>query len=181
MKFTIIGAYTSPNRAIGYNNSLLWSNKTDMIYFRTTTSECPSGEMNAIIMGRNTFDSLGKKPLPNRVNIVLTTNPRKYSEEMKKYPKLILCSSSLSDVLQMLDEIPYIHHCFVIGGESLYKQAICHPDCERILINEILLSVPPKNVDTWFPEIPTDIYKLIKTEPLSDTVINYQYEPGRPL
>lgn len=175
MKFTIIGAYASSNRAIGYKNRLLWSNRDDMIYFKTTTSDCPSGNMNAIIMGRNTFDSIGKKPLPNRVNIVLTSNPAQYSEQIRKYPELIVCCSTLSEVLKMLDSIPYIYKCFVIGGENLYKQAIHHEDCERILVNEIMIHVPYENIDAWFPEIPTEKYELVQKTKLTDIVTNYEY------
>jgi len=176
MKFTIIGAYASPNRAIGCKNCLPWSNKVDMVYFRTTTSYCPDeGSMNAIIMGRNTFESLGRKPLPNRVNVVLTSSPETYRKESNMYPELIFTNSSLTETLETLDNIPYIHCCFVIGGESLYKQAITHPNCERILVNEIKLLNPILNADTWFPEISTDMYQLIDMRRLSDTVTNYEY------
>ncbi len=178
MKFTIIGAYASHNRAIGYKNRLPWStNKVDMIYFRTTTSYCPDpGSMNAIIMGRNTFESLGRKPLPNRVNIVLTSSPESYRKESNLYPELIFGNSSLTETLEMLDTIPYIHCCYVIGGESLYKQAIIHPNCERLLVNEIKISNQlTDNADAWFPNIPTDNYQLVNMNRLSDTVTNYDY------
>ena len=59
-----------PNGGIGYQNRLPWSNiQGDLPRFKRLTDGHP------VIMGRNTWDSLPKKPLPNRINIVVTTRP----------------------------------------------------------------------------------------------------------
>jgi dihydrofolate reductase len=73
------------NNGIGFNNKIPWRISEDMIYFSKKTSGDYVGvnetiKKNAVIMGRNTWDSLPKKykPLPNRFNIVLTRNPQKF-------------------------------------------------------------------------------------------------------
>jgi dihydrofolate reductase len=71
--FTIIAA-TSPSGGIGINGQLPWRNKTDMKYFRNlTTQRIDETKINAVIMGRKTCESLNYKPLPNRLNICITS------------------------------------------------------------------------------------------------------------
>ena len=74
--FTIITA-TTPQGGIGINGTLPWSNITDMKYFRNITTNClNSTKINAVIMGRKTLESLHYRPLPNRLNICITSyNP----------------------------------------------------------------------------------------------------------
>jgi len=58
----------SKNHAIGKDNKLLWNLPTDMAWFKEKTKGKP------IIMGRKTYESIGSKPLPNRMNVVVTSN-----------------------------------------------------------------------------------------------------------
>ena len=80
MPFNIVLGVHSSNRAIGANGKIPWKCKADMKFFKelTTRTSIP-GKINAVIMGRNTYESIGK-PLPNRLNAVLTTK----NEENKK-------------------------------------------------------------------------------------------------
>ena len=72
--FELIVALT-PNLVIGKDNTIPWYVTEDLQLFKKLTSQ------NIIIMGRKTYESLPKKPLPNRCNIVLTSNPDKYNNE----------------------------------------------------------------------------------------------------
>ena len=72
MKASIVVA-SSLNNCIGHNNTLPWNLPKDLKRFKSITT---SGEQNIVIMGRNTYDSIGK-PLPNRINYVLTKDLKK--------------------------------------------------------------------------------------------------------
>ena len=130
MSFTIIVA-TDVNGGIGLfkddKYSIPWKNSIDMQYFKDTTS-CKLGK-NAVIMGRNTYESLPVKKLPDRTNIVLTSNP-----SLINCPDVI-CESSLDSAL---------NYCasnklkpFVIGGSKLYEEALNDYRLETILWNVI--------------------------------------------
>jgi dihydrofolate reductase len=67
-----------PNLAIGYKNRLPWNCKADLEYFKSVTSEC------AVLMGKNTWESLNGRYLKNRVNYILSTT---LHEELSKIPK----------------------------------------------------------------------------------------------
>jgi dihydrofolate reductase len=64
----------SINWGIGFNNQIPWKLPSDLKMFKKITTS--GSEKNAIIMGRKTFDSIGKKALPNRTNIVISQNTK---------------------------------------------------------------------------------------------------------
>jgi len=72
-RLTLIVAATTKN-GIGKNGALPWRLPGELKYFAKATSTAPTGQVNAVIMGRNTWESIPAKfrPLPNRVNVVLT-------------------------------------------------------------------------------------------------------------
>lgn len=122
------------NWGIGYNGDLLVNIPDDLRHFRQLTS----GSM--VVMGRKTWDSLPKKPLPNRTNIVIsnqgTTSLHKDAMRM-----------SLDDLLLVINDIQY--DVFVIGGGEIYKQLL--PYCDRVYVTKILKDF--ENVDTYFPNL----------------------------
>ncbi|MBO5610996.1 MAG: dihydrofolate reductase [Prevotella sp.] len=124
-------AAVARNRAIGYENKLLYWLPNDLKRFKSLTTG------HTIIMGRRTFESLPKGALPNRRNIVI-------SRSVKELPNCD-CYSSLEEALA---------HCakdedvYIIGGGSIYNQAIEFAD--RLYLTEI--DDTPKNADTYFPE-----------------------------
>ena len=67
----------TPDTGIGYRNSLPWRSKKEMAYFKEKTTGKGN---NAVIMGYNTFRSLGFRPLPNRRNYIMTRDPEKKSQ-----------------------------------------------------------------------------------------------------
>jgi dihydrofolate reductase len=106
MIISVIAAIAK-NRAIGYQNKLIYHIKEDMKRFQTLTMDHP------IIMGRKTFESLPHGPLPGRRNIIVSTTLDVVAgAEVAK---------SLDDALKFLkneDEV------FIIGGASLYEEAV---------------------------------------------------------
>ena len=123
-------AAVAKNRAIGYQNKLIYWLPNDLKRFKQLTTG------HTIIMGRNTFLSLPKGALPNRRNIVL-------SRSRKTFP--------CCDVYPSLEEA--LRHCapdedvYIIGGASVYKQAL--PLAHRLCLTEI--DDTPAQADTFFP------------------------------
>jgi dihydrofolate reductase len=128
------------NRGIGKNNTLPWHCAPDMAYFKLLTTHCAPGTSNAVIMGRNTWESLPSrfKPLPNRTNIVVS----------KKLNSLDTASvaPTFEEALQMASPSA---HIFVIGGQQLYATAINHPECRTLYITKIFNRF---ECDTTFPD-----------------------------
>ena len=112
------------NRVIGEDNKIPWTIPNEMKTFKDLTSG------NTIIMGRKTFESIGK-PLPNRNNIVLSTT-------MAPVDGVTVCRS--------MNDLPK-DHLFVIGGSQIYKQTIP-------LANKMYISYVKKEYkgDAFFPK-----------------------------
>ena len=129
-------AAVAKNRAIGYENKLIYWLPNDLKRFKALTTG------HTIIMGRNTFLSLPKGALPNRRNIVL-------SRSTKDFPGC--------DVYSSLEEA--LKHCtpdediYIIGGASVYRQALKIAD--RLCLTEI--NDTQEKADTFFP--PYDDWK----------------------
>ena len=141
---TIIAAIANKN-ALGKDNDLIWDLPADLKRFKKTTSG------HHIIMGRNTFESIGK-PLPNRTTVIITRN---------KYYKAQGCIvvHSLEEALKiaMTDNSP-----FIIGGAQIYEQALSIAD--RLDITEVHHSF---EADAFFPNIDLTNWK-------EDTRINFE-------
>jgi dihydrofolate reductase len=176
--FTIIVA-TTHNNGIGVNGSLPWKNITDMKYFKNiTTQRIDEQKINAVIMGRKTFESLKYKPLPNRLNICITSLTANSAKHLfgTGDNKNILFFNSLENSLKYLSD-KQIENIFVIGGAMLYKEAINHKDCDVLLINRINCNI---DCDTFFPEIDSTKYLLAAANNLDETVLNERYIRRRP-
>lgn len=121
------------NNELGKDNTLLWSMPADMKHFRETTSG------HAVIMGRKTFESIGKA-LPNRRNIVIT---RDVSYKVDG----IEITHSLEEALGFFENLN--EEVFIIGGGELYKQGIEKAD--KLYITRVDCETP--DADTYFPAI----------------------------
>ena len=150
-------AAVDKNWAIGRNNKLLVSIPDDMKFFRETTTG------KVVVMGRKTLESFpGKKPLKNRVNIVLTGD-RSYQadgavivhdmeelhEELKKYPS--------EDI-------------YVIGGESIYKQLL--DECDVAHITKIDFAY---EADAWFPNLDAKEAWMVTADSEEQTYFDLEY------
>lgn len=136
------------NRGIGYKNQLPWRFKKEMAYFSQITSRTKDPEkMNAVIMGRKTFESIPKKffPLPKRINIVL-------SRTMKEAPEGSYLAQNLKEAVDLtsVDHLKEkIEKLFIIGGYTAYEEAIESDYPCRIYLTKIQADF---ECDTFFPE-----------------------------
>jgi len=139
----MIVACTAKVGGIGYNGDIPWYVKDDLVRFRRVTTLAPCGKVNAVIMGRLTWDTLPNKPLKNRVNIVVTSK-----HDIKEGDVVI--ASSLNDALNKATNIENINKVFVIGGGKLYQEAISHNNCNRVYVTYVIprTFIP---MDTFFP------------------------------
>jgi len=111
----IIGiACVSSNRAIGSGNKLVYNLKVDMNHFKNTTMGKESEKQNAVIMGRKTFDSIGRA-LPGRLNCILSKSIR---SNLLKNVKFF---TNIDDCIISLKLDKDVGDIYIIGGESLYK------------------------------------------------------------
>lgn len=129
---SMIAAVAKKDRAIGKDNALLWHIPEDFQHFKKMTSG------HAIIMGENTFKSIGKA-LPNRTNIVLSLSP-------DFAPEGCLVVRSLDEALAAAQEYE-AEEIFICGGASIYKQFI--PLADRLYLT---LVEGDFEADTFFPE-----------------------------
>ena len=129
MTISLIAA-VAKNRAIGYNNKLLYWVPEDLKRFKALTTG------HTIIMGRRTFDSLPKGALPNRRNIVLSRTTHELAG--------CECYASIGEALANCADDEEV---FVIGGESVYRQAL--PMAHRLYLTEI--DDTPEKADAYFP------------------------------
>lgn len=145
MKEIIIIAAVAKNNVIGKDNKIPWYIKEDFKHFKELTTGYP------IIMGKNTFLSLPKGPLPNRTNIVLTFEDDNFSHTG------IIIKHSLKDALNVGHSLNNI--VYIIGGAYVYKQAMKF--ATKLEITKIDKEYQG---DTFFPEIDENIWKIIKEE-----------------
>lgn len=145
-------AAMSKNRVIGNNNSLIWKLPNDLKRFKDLTSGSP------IIMGRKTYESIGK-PLPNRRNIIISRNENLQIDDCEVV-------SSLDEALLLTN-----NDCFIIGGGEIYKESI-------EIADKIYLTIVQKEFegDTYFPEINKKNWtKIFKIENKADEKNEYDY------
>lgn len=141
MQMTCIVAATSRSLGIGKNGSLPWRLKKEMTYFTKVTSSAPIGKTNAVIMGRNSWESIPPKfrPLKNRINIVVSKNQNLTltGNAINATPTSVV--SGLDEALVFLarEYGESIHRIFVIGGSQLYQSALEHCETHRILLTSI--------------------------------------------
>ncbi len=125
-------AAMADNRVIGIENRLPWKLPADMKWFRENTLGKP------IVMGRKTFESFGAKPLPQRTNIVITTD-RSYRADGA------VVVHSIDEALKASGDAPEV---MIIGGASFYEQML--PRAGRIYLTVVHHAF---HGDAWFPEI----------------------------
>jgi dihydrofolate reductase len=159
MKISIIVA-TAKNNVIGRNNELPWHLPQDLKYFKSVTLGKP------IIMGRKTFESIGK-PLPGRTNIVVTrqTNWQHAGVLVAKSVQeaLAVGQQFCSEQNNLTDEI------MVIGGAEIYRHAL--PLANRVYLTKIDIDVAG---DAYFPELLAREWALI-SDMVGDATANVKH------
>ena len=129
------------NGAIGKDNNLLWHISGDLKRFKAITTG------HSIIMGRKTYLSFPKRPLPDRKNIILTTGDNTYEGAF--------IAKNIEQALALCDS----DEVFIIGGESIYRQFL--PYTTKIYLTRVHRSY---EADTFFPELNMDEWETIDSE-----------------
>jgi dihydrofolate reductase len=145
------------NNVIGGNNQLLWHLPADLRYFKELTTG------HVVIMGRKTFDSIGKV-LPNRIFVVISSRATGLPAEVHR-------ATSLAQALEQAHSLTS-SEIFVIGGGQIYKQAL--PLAHKLYITEVKARFEG---DTVFPEIDKNIWQEnSRVKHFSDEKNNYNYD-----
>ena len=179
--FVVIVAATAGSLGIGKNGALPWRLAADMAYFKRCTSTPTvvssgssdtgtAGKVNAVIMGRKTWQSIPQRfrPLSGRRNVVLSRNPR--ARDDLRLPEDVLLAGSLTEALALLSPAAAttaaaeVDKVFVIGGGSVYAEAVASDLCEKVLLTSVR---PPADgrfddCDTHFPALDPETFKLTK-------------------
>lgn len=149
LPLSLIAAHAE-NRVIGIDNSMPWHLPGDFKYFKATTLGKP------IIMGRKTWDSLGR-PLPGRLNIVVS---RQAGLELAGAEVFASLEEALLRAEQWARE-KGVDELMLIGGAQLYGQALEKGLVSRMYLTRVELS--PEG-DAWFPEFDREQWKLVSSE-----------------
>ncbi|KPJ10890.1 Dihydrofolate reductase [Papilio machaon] len=160
VKLNLIAA-ACENMGIGVNGTLPWKLKKEMAYFTTMTTKVKDeSKLNAVIMGRITWDCIPDKyrPLNNRVNIVMTHH---IDEVKAKVPEGVIVVPSLDEAVKYIEGREDIESTWVIGGSSIYKAAMEHENCGKIYLTEIQRSF---DCDAFFPNIDKQQFHLVDEE-----------------
>lgn len=187
MEKCIIAA-VADNGAIGKDNDLLWHISEDMKYFRRTTTG------NPVVMGFRTFLSIGR-PLPKRMNIVISTRPWSDVPEGVKVAGSLEEAYSLAEkavVAKANDAVIYLEtpvkegvtsvgggrgtdpgRIFIMGGGETYRRAL--PTVDKLYITHVHTAI--EDADTFFPVIDPEIWVVESATPLAtDPETGYTYE-----
>lgn len=129
---------------IGKNNNLLCYLPSDLKNFKKLTTN------NVVIMGRKTFDSLPKGALPNRINIVITSDMSFFA------PNIIICHS-IEECVDYCEKKCSDKEIFVIGGGSIYQSFL-----EKNLVKEIFMTFANNEIegDVYFPILDEDKWEV---------------------
>ena len=160
---SIIACISQTNRAIGYQNRLLYHIKCDLTRFRELTTG------HAIIMGRKTYESLPHGALPHRRNIVVSHNLKelegcevypslKEAVEAARKPAAVPCPISNEEI-------------FIIGGESIYRQIL--PEAHKLYLT--VVDDTPQQADAFFPEINAEEWELIEKEMRNENDVSFSF------
>lgn len=160
---SIIACISQTNRAIGYQNRLLYHIRCDLTRFRELTTG------HAIIMGRKTYESLPHGALPHRRNIVVSHNLKEL-EGCEVYP-------SLKEAVEAAGKpatAPYPisnEEIFIIGGESIYRQIL--PEAHKLYLT--VVDDTPQQADAFFPEINAEEWELIEKEMRNENDVSFSF------
>ncbi len=146
------------NNELGKDNDLIWHLPADLKRFKKITTG------HTIIMGRNTFESIGK-PLPNRRSVIITRNKEYHKEGCEVV-------HSLEEALGLIEQE---EKAFIIGGAQIYKEALTKELADELEITRVHQDF---DADVYFPEINTKDWKIVFNEehtPDEKNKFNYSF------
>ena len=152
MKISLIAAFAE-ERVIGKDGKIPWTLKEDLKHFRNKT------EGFSVVMGRKTYESIGV-PLPNRLNIVMTRNPKKLEgvKEVTNKEKALEIASS------------YSNEVFIIGGEKIYEEFL--PLATKMYLTKIYIKTKG---DAFFPKWNVNDWEELSRQDKEDLNQNIKY------
>ena len=136
--------------AIGKDGTIPWHAPEDLAMFQRETTG------GVVIMGRKTWESLPKKPLPRRVNIVVTSAAMPQMDDVQFLPFDAAIEAARSSGNARI---------YGIGGAGIYAALL--PQADRLLITEVDISIP--NADAFFPNFDAEAWREIARYPLRNT------------
>jgi dihydrofolate reductase len=147
MKVALIAAI-GKNNELGQNNRLLWHLHEDMQFFKSTTIGY------YVIMGRKSFESIPPKykPLPNRVNVIISRNPDYMYEEC-------YTCSSIQEAIQLAEERGE-EQVFITGGGEIYKQSLAEGLVDEMYLTHVDAAFP--DADVHFPEFASEEWESVE-------------------
>jgi dihydrofolate reductase len=145
------------NGAIGKGGKLPWHYSADLKFFKETTTG------NAVVMGHNTWSSL-KKPLPNRLNIVLSRTSEVQADEF------VVIMRDVESVLAKAKELEC--DLFVIGGEQVYRSFLRYID--KWIVTEVPLTID--DADAFIPSDYLEGFRTVGSRELEENLIARFYE-----
>lgn len=150
------------NWAIGKDNDLLWHISDDLKRFKALTSD------HTVVMGRRTFDSLPKKPLPKRRNIVLTHDENFHYDVPATATGTLEVAHSVASLLEMVEGE---EETFLIGGATLYRDLL--PWVGRMYVTWVYSDF---EADAFFPKIDPSAFRQISlTDRMTDLESGLEY------
>ena len=167
---SIIACISQTNRAIGYQNRLLYHIKCDLTRFRELTTG------HAIIIGRKTYESLPHGALPHRRNIVVSHNLKEL-EGCEVYPSLkeaVEAAGKPADTARKAVNAPCPisnEEIFIIGGESIYRQIL--PEAHKLYLT--VVDDTPQQADAFFPKINVEEWELIEKEMRNENDVSFSF------
>jgi dihydrofolate reductase/thymidylate synthase len=155
--FSIIVALDE-KRGIGKEGILPWHLPEDLKHFKSiTTQTTDQNKKNVVVMGRKTWESIPEKfrPLPNRVNVVLTKNTD------YKLPEGVFQVSNFDDIFNLFEggDVDLIDQVFIIGGQQIFELAFSSPLCTHLYLTHIKGDY---KCDTFLPDYTKNFTSLSK-------------------
>ena len=170
---SIIACISKVHRAIGYKNRLLYAIPSDMTRFRMLTTG------HTIIMGRKTFESLPNGALPNRRNIVISKTKEQITgcevytslEEVLAARKEEVGSKEAAASKEAIGSKEASDECFIIGGASIYEQAL--PFADKLYLT--IVEKEHEHADTFFPEINPAEWEVTEKEMRNENGLSFSF------
>lgn len=129
-------------------------------------------------MGRKTYFGIpeSKRPIPERINIVLSRNP-----SLEDYPKEVIVCKSLEEALELIQNDDFkdkVENVWIVGGGSVYKEAMQSKQCDKLFLTQIMGTF---ECDAFFPGVPDDFKQIEGDENVPKGVqeengIKYEYK-----
>jgi dihydrofolate reductase len=181
---SLIVAYDE-NRGIGAGNDIPWFIKGELKWVADTTKAVKNSlKVNALIMGRKTWESLpeNRRPLPNRINIVISRTT------VIDHDDVITCKS-IEEAIHWANNTEIVETAFIFGGASIYKEALEKNLVDQVLATEVHVKknyvkgvfTPNYIADTFFPKLPNTFscYEGVVTEYGEDSVVRMIFKNKR--